>query len=96
MARSRWGRSARRAGCRLLLVGTVALPTLLGLAAFWRPGLYLLPIPVVALIAAVCFLAAGLGRRRSSPPTDGASMRIGLIAMSGVRVRTAVSWPRSG
>lgn len=72
MARSRWGRSARRAGCRLLLVGTVALPSLLGLAAFWRPGLYLLPIPVMALITAVCLLAAGLGGRRSSPPTDGA------------------------
>ena len=60
MARSRWRRSAQRAGCRLLLFGTVALPSLLMLAAFWSRGRYLLPIPVMALIAAICLLAAGL------------------------------------
>jgi hypothetical protein len=60
MARSRWGGGARRAGCRLLLFGTVALPTLLVLAAFWTPVRYLLPIPVSALTIAVCLLAAGL------------------------------------
>jgi hypothetical protein len=60
MARSRWSEAARRAGCRLLLFGTVALPILLMLAAFWDPGRYLLPLPVAALILAVCLLAAGL------------------------------------
>jgi hypothetical protein len=67
MARSRWGGSTRRAGCRLLLFGTVALPTLLMLAAFWGPGRYLLPIPVTALIVAVCLLAAGLPGRNPEP-----------------------------
>ena len=66
MARSRWGAARRRAGCRLLLFGTVGLPTLLMVAAFWDPGRYLLPIPVAALIAAVVLLAAGLSR----PATD--------------------------
>jgi len=60
MARSRWGRATRRAGCRLLLFGTVALPSLLVLAAFWDPGRYLLPAPVAALTVASCLLAAGL------------------------------------
>jgi hypothetical protein len=63
MARSRWSASARRAGCRLLLFGTVVLPSLLMLAAFWSPGRYLLPIPVTALIAAIWLLAAGLPKR---------------------------------
>lgn len=67
MARSRWSGSARRAGCRLLLFGTVGLPTLLMLAAFWSPGRYLLPIPVTALIVAVCLLAAGLPGRIPEP-----------------------------
>jgi hypothetical protein len=62
MARSRWGEARRRAGCRLLLFGTVGLPSLLMLAAFWDPGRYLLPVPVVALTAAVFLLAAGLTR----------------------------------
>jgi hypothetical protein len=64
MARSRWTRATRRAGCGLLLLGTVALPSFLVLAAFWRTGLYLLPMPVLALIVAVWLLAAGLRRRR--------------------------------
>lgn len=72
MARSRWGRFVRRAGCRLLLFGTVALPSFLMLAAFWHPGLYLLPIPVTALIVAVCLLAAGLPGRIPEP-WEGAS-----------------------
>ena len=67
MARSRWGGSTRRAGCRLLLFGTVALPSFLMLAAFWDPGLYLLPFPVTALIAAVWLLAAGLPARARDP-----------------------------
>ena len=70
MARSRWSGSARRAGCRLLLFGTVALPSLLMLAAFWSPGRYLLPIPVAALIAAVWLLAAGLPARAPGPWED--------------------------
>jgi hypothetical protein len=67
MRRSRWRAPARRAGCRLLLFGTVGLPGLLMLAAFWEPGRYLLPVPVAALIAAVCLLAAGLPGRGSGP-----------------------------
>lgn len=63
MARSRWGAARRRAGCRLLLFGTVGLPSLLMAAAFWDPGRYLLPIPVAALIAAVFLLATGLSGR---------------------------------
>jgi hypothetical protein len=69
MARSRWSAPARRLGCALLLFGTLALPSLLVLAAFWDPGRYLLPLPVLALIAAVGFLAAGLRRRRA--PEEG-------------------------
>ena len=60
MGRSRWGGATRRAGCRLLLFGTVALPSVLVLAAFWGAGRYLLPIPVAALTVAACLLAAGL------------------------------------
>jgi hypothetical protein len=60
MARSRWSRATRRTGCRLLLFGTVALPSLLVLTAFWGPGLYLLPAPVAALTVATGLLAAGL------------------------------------
>jgi hypothetical protein len=70
MARSHWGGSTRRAGCRLLLFGTVTLPSFLILAAFWDPGLYLLPIPVTALIAAVWLLAAGLPARARGPWED--------------------------
>ena len=70
MARSRWGGPARRAGCGLLLFGTVALPSLLMLAAFWSPGRYLLPLPVTALIAAVWLLAAGLPARAPGPWED--------------------------
>jgi hypothetical protein len=70
MARSRWGGRARRAGCRLLLFGTMALPSLLVLTAFWPPALYLLPVPVTALIAAVGILAAGLPARAAGSRED--------------------------
>ena len=70
MARSRWSGPMRRTGCRLLLFGTVALPTLLMLAAFWGAGRYLLPIPVAALIVAVGLLAAGLPGRMPDPWED--------------------------
>ena len=63
MRRSRWGGPVRRAGCRLLLFGTVALPSTLVLAAFWAPARHLLALPVAALLAAVVLLATGLGRR---------------------------------
>jgi hypothetical protein len=68
MARTRWSRATRRAGCGLLLFSTLALPGFLGLAAFWGPGLYLLPVPVLSLIAAVWLLAAGLRRRPLHQP----------------------------
>jgi hypothetical protein len=70
MARSRWRDEARRRACGLLLFGTVALPSMLLLAAFWGPALYLLPLPVIALIVAVCLLAAGLAAPDSDLPGD--------------------------
>jgi hypothetical protein len=70
IARSRWSDAIRRAGCRLLLFGTLALPSLLVLTAFWGPGLYLLPIPVAALTVAVCLLAAGLSQGISESRED--------------------------
>jgi uncharacterized membrane protein YfcA len=73
MRRSRWGRARRRTGCRLLLFGTLGLPSLLGLAALWDPARYLLPLPVASLIAAVLLLAAGLTRRRARGPKDAGS-----------------------
>jgi hypothetical protein len=68
MRRARWSLPVRRAGCRLLLAGTIGLPSLLVLAAFWDPGRYALPVPVAALIAAILLLAAGLSRRAARPP----------------------------
>jgi hypothetical protein len=70
MARSRWGASARRAGCRLLLFGTIALPSVLILAAFWGAARWLLPFPVAALTIAVCLLAAGLPGDRFTSRED--------------------------
>jgi hypothetical protein len=68
MRRARWSDSVRRVGCRVLLFGTIGLPSLLMLAAFWGPARYLLPIPVAALIAAILLLAAGLSRRAAPAP----------------------------
>jgi hypothetical protein len=67
MRRARWGDAVRRAGCHLMLFGTIALPSFLVLAAFWDPGRYLLPLPVATLIAATLLLAAGLSRRAGPP-----------------------------
>jgi hypothetical protein len=67
MRRARWRDPVRRAGCRLLLVGTVGLPSLLVLAAFWGPARYALPVPVTALIVAILLLASGLSRRAARP-----------------------------
>lgn len=63
--RTRWACAVRRLGCRLLLFGTVALPVLLVAAAFWGPALYMLPLPVTALVLSCVLIAAGL--KRSSP-----------------------------
>lgn len=60
MLRSAWSEGPRRAGCRLLLAGTVALPALLALAAFWAPARYTLAVPVTFLVAAFSLLAAGM------------------------------------
>ena len=60
MRRSAWDEAERQRGCRLLLFGTVALPVLQAVAAFWRPALYALAVPVFALVAASFLLAAGL------------------------------------
>jgi hypothetical protein len=65
--RARLSPAVRRRGCRLLLFGTVALPSLLLLAAAWSPGRYALPVPVAALIAATVLVAAGVGRRAAAP-----------------------------
>ena len=70
MARARWSAATRRAGCRLLLFGTVALPSLLLLAAFWGAGRWLLPIPVAALTVAICLLAAGVPGDRLTSKED--------------------------
>lgn len=60
MDRSMWNWRLRARACRLLLFGTVTLPMLLALTAVWRPALYLLPAPVVALVIAFVLLALGL------------------------------------
>lgn len=68
MARTRWGGRTRRAGCGLLLSGTLALPALLAVAAAWGPALYALPAPVLALVSSFFILAAGLtGSHRRDP-----------------------------
>jgi len=60
MGRASLGELERELGCRLLLFGTLGLPALLALTAFWPPALYALPGPVFALVAATFLLAAGL------------------------------------
>lgn len=60
MSRSTWNARIRGLGCRLLLFGTFALPALLALTAFWRPALYALPAPVLALVTTFFLLATGL------------------------------------
>jgi len=60
MDRSTWDGRVRAIGCRLLLFGTVALPALLALTAIWRPALYALPAPVLALVTTFFLLAVGL------------------------------------
>jgi len=67
IGRTSWGPGARRVGCRLLLGGTVGLPALLVAAAFWPPALYLMSLPVTALLAAVVLLAAGRPDPERSP-----------------------------
>ena len=57
--RARWPDRVRRTGCRLLLAGTLSLPPLLALAAFWAPALYALPCPVLMLISSCLLAAAG-------------------------------------
>jgi hypothetical protein len=59
-------RFAMRRSCALLLFGTVALPALLALAAFWPHGLHLLPLAVLPIVAAVFALAFRLSRREPS------------------------------
>ena len=50
-------RRIRLLGCRLLLAGSLLLPTLLAGAAFWLPLRYALPLPVSCLIAATVLQA---------------------------------------
>ncbi|MCB9881396.1 MAG: hypothetical protein H6834_06365 [Planctomycetes bacterium] len=52
-----------RARARLALtIGTLGIPTLLAVAAFLRPALYALPLPVLCMTGAMFFLATHLGR----------------------------------
>lgn len=67
MARSRWNRRGRRFGLTLLAFGTVALPCFLTAAAFLGPALYLLPLPVTALILSILWLALGLSFQGAKP-----------------------------
>lgn len=57
-----------RAGCRLLLFGTITLPALLAVGALWHPALYLSPLPVSSLIAAIVVLAANVSRSPGRDP----------------------------
>lgn len=52
---------ARLRGCQLMLFGAICLPLLLAVSAFSSACLYLLPIPVTALITAVIVLATRIG-----------------------------------
>ena len=58
--RSMWKGRLRAIGCWLLLFGTGTLPALLAVTAFWRPALYVLPAPVLALVITFFLLAVGL------------------------------------
>lgn len=53
-------RRAAERWCAVLLIGAVGLPLTLALAGFWRPGLYLLPLPVTAVLLPTAALAIGL------------------------------------
>lgn len=57
--RTAWGDGVRRAGCALLLAGTIGLPAVLAAAVAWPAALYASPAPVLCLIASVVLLAAG-------------------------------------
>lgn len=58
----------RGGACALLLFGTIALPALLALAAFWPSGLFLLPVGVLPILAAIFALAIRVSRRE--PPCE--------------------------
>jgi hypothetical protein len=45
-----------------LAFGMLALPALLAATAYWSPALYLLPLPVCALMGSVFSVAIALGR----------------------------------
>ncbi len=60
MERSPFPEPKRRCAYRLLLAGTLGLPVLLTVAAFFRPALYALPVPVTALLGSIVSLARGL------------------------------------
>jgi len=50
-------------GGRWMLFACISLPLLLASSAIWPPARYLLPLPVLALISAVVWLAVALGGR---------------------------------
>ncbi|HEX2879048.1 MAG TPA: hypothetical protein VHO25_05885 [Polyangiaceae bacterium] len=51
-----------------LVFGMVALPALLTVTAYWSPALYLLPLPVCALMGSVFVVAIALGRTAQVSP----------------------------
>jgi len=57
------GLGMRRGACAMLLFGTIALPALLTLTAWWPAGLFLLPVGVLPILAAVFSLAFRISRR---------------------------------
>lgn len=66
-----WSRRTREWGCRLLLVGTLSMPSILTGAVFWTPLKYGLPLPVLSLISAIALQALaqlrGLARVEEAP-----------------------------
>lgn len=51
-----------------LVFGMLTLPTLLAVTAYWSPALYLLPLPVCALMGSVFAVAVALGRTSQVSP----------------------------
>jgi hypothetical protein len=51
-----------------LVFGMLALPALLAVTAYWSPALYVLPLPVSALMGSVFAVAIALGRTAQVSP----------------------------
>jgi hypothetical protein len=51
-----------------LVFGMLGLPSLLAVTAYWSPALYLLPLPVCAMMGSVFIVAIALGRTAQVSP----------------------------